>query len=70
MVVHNHDTTWEFMCGSDDHEDFRKSKVVGLNHLIEKDPTLLPLRELPRGCIAERFNIEDEWEHYEFNEEE
>jgi hypothetical protein len=42
--------------------------VVGLNHLIENDPTILPLRELPRGCIAERLNIEDEWEHYEFNE--
>lgn len=64
MVVHNHDNTWECMCGEIDHHDFIDSKVIGLNHLIEFDNSILPIKQLPVGCVAERKAKNAQWKYY------
>ncbi len=68
MIVHNHDKTWECMCGEIDHLDFLDSKVVRLNNLIKFDQSLLPVKQLPVGCIAERDRIDSEWEYSKIEE--
>jgi hypothetical protein len=68
MIVHNHDKTWEFMCGEIDHHDFIDSKVIELNNLIKFDQSILPVKKLPAGCIAERDRIDSEWEYSEIEE--
>jgi hypothetical protein len=68
MIVHNHDKTWECMCGEIDHHDFIDSKVIGLNNLIKFDQTILPVKKLPVGCIAEREKVNGEWVYSEIAE--
>jgi hypothetical protein len=65
MIVHNHDKTWECMCGEIDHLDFLDSKVIGLNNLIKFDPSLLQIKKLPVGSIAERERVDCEWKYSE-----
>jgi len=70
LVVHNYDSIWEFMCGESDHLDYKKSKVIGINHLIDRDSSLSELKKLPIGHFAEKKEFDDDWEIHEFNEEE
>ena len=63
LVVHNHDHTWECMCGEIDHFDFEDSKVVKLGNLIKLDESILPTKKLPVGCVAERERIDSKWEY-------
>jgi len=63
MIVHNHDKTWECMCGEIDHLDFLDAKVVKLSNLIKLDETILPIKQLPAGCVAERKRVDSKWEY-------
>ena len=61
-VSHDADNDWQFLCGSDDHANGKeKALIAGVNHLIEKDPTLTELESLPIGGSAERKAIGEAW---------
>ncbi len=51
---------WQLLCGGE-HEAREKPRVVGLNHLFERDPTLEELRDLPEEWEAERGDIQSPW---------
>jgi hypothetical protein len=68
MIIHNHDETWEFMCGEIDHHDFIDSKTVVLNNLIKFDQSILQVKKLPIGFIAERNRADCQWEYSEIEE--
>lgn len=51
---------WQFLCG-ETHDDEAIPKVVGLNHLLERDPTLEELRDLPDEWEAERISSKHQW---------
>ena len=68
MIVHNYDETWECMCGEIDHLDFIDSKVIELNNLIESDQSILLVKKLPVGCIAERERVDCAWEYSKIEE--
>jgi len=63
LIVHNRDNTWEFVCGEIDHHDFIESEIIGLNNLIELDYSILPIKQLPMGCVAERKGINSKWKY-------
>lgn len=63
LIVHNHDDTWEFVCGEIDHHDFIESEIIELNNLIDLDDSTLPIKKLPMGCIAERKGINSKWKY-------
>ncbi|MFK8013590.1 MAG: hypothetical protein AB8B80_16245 [Marinicellaceae bacterium] len=63
MIVHNHDETWEFMCGEIDHFDFNDSKVIGITHLLKKDESLYLLKNIPVGCLAQRDKADSHWKY-------
>lgn len=68
MIVHNHDKSWEFMCGEIDHHDFIDSSVIGLNGLVKSDRSIMTVKQLPVGCVAERERVDGEWEYSEIEE--
>ncbi|WP_194776947.1 hypothetical protein [Pararhodonellum marinum] len=61
-VTHDiEDGTWQFF-SDDEFEDFESvAKVVGLNEIMDKDPTLKELKEMEPGYVAIRKHIGDKW---------
>jgi len=49
-----------FMCGATDHES-KDLRVVGVKHLVERDPTLHECADLPEGFEAERAVVGSPW---------
>lgn len=58
FVVHE-DSDWQFLCGKSDHDD--SGHLVGIGHLVERDPSLDTLNDLPDGWEAERASLEEVW---------
>lgn len=59
-VTHDHDGDWQFM--SDDEFNESDARVVSLQEILELDPTLLKLAELPIGYEAKRNDKHSHWE--------
>ena len=54
VVIHHDDGLWQLVCGEDDHpEDCSDFEVVGLEHLLERQPNLAEINELERSWMAE-----------------
>ena len=51
---------WQCLCGGA-HEADEVPNVVGLNHLLERDPSLRELEDLPDEWEAERASVNDPW---------
>ena len=51
---------WQFLCGAD-HPDGTRPRVVGINHIFDRDPTLRALADLPPEWEAERSKVGDPW---------
>ena len=60
LFVSREDGDWQFLCGGVDHMG-EKPKVVGSNHLFERDPTLMQLVDLPDEWVAERTGVDAPW---------
>ena len=51
---------WQCLCGGT-HEAGEVPKVVGLNHLLERDASLRELEDLPDDWEAERASLNGQW---------
>jgi hypothetical protein len=51
---------WQFLCGGE-HGPDDLPRVVGMNHLMDDDPTLPQLLDLPADWEAERRSSSDPW---------
>ena len=49
-----------FLCGAE-HSENEKFHVVGLNHLLDHDPTLREVSDIEEGYEAERQSVGDPW---------
>jgi hypothetical protein len=61
LVSHETDGDWQFLCGKVHAEDAAQVHLVGLNHLLERDPSLMELRDLVRGSEAGRNALGSVW---------
>ncbi len=68
LYVSKSDGDWQFLCGQDDHEG-EIPRVVGANHIFERDKSLSELENLLDDYEANRDDIYSEW-HIEPCEEE
>ena len=69
LLVHHGDGTWQAVCGERDHsEDCADFRLVGINHLFDRQGNLAELRLLPPDCLAEW--IDGRWEKSPFDENE
>lgn len=60
LLVSKQGGDWQFLCGAG-HEAGELPKVVGLNHLINRDASLNELLDLPDNWEAERENSVSPW---------
>ena len=51
---------WQFLCGAG-HDEGMDGKAVGINHILEWDPTLLEIMDLETDWDAERDAIGQPW---------
>ena len=61
LLVHRVDGDWQLVCGGV-HEDGEIPHVVGLNHLLDDDPSLSAILDLPSEWEAERSDRGKPWE--------
>ena len=58
LFVSRADGDWQFLCGGE-HDEV--PRVVGLNHVLERDPTLAELQDLPDEWEADRVGPAAPW---------
>jgi hypothetical protein len=58
-VYHDHDGDWQFLCGTT--LETADLKLVCLGCMVESDPTLGELAEMPPGWFATRLAVGAEW---------
>ncbi|MCH7391140.1 DUF4262 domain-containing protein [Acinetobacter dispersus] len=64
-VVHDTDGDWQFLTGNQQPDDIR---LVALEQMILKDPSLNDIFDLGYGQVAERNFIGDGWERLDLDE--
>jgi hypothetical protein len=64
LVAHDVDG-WNFACGGHDHEGSTDFHVVGVGHLISRDPSINACADLPIGFVAERASTGMPWARQE-----
>ena len=60
LVSHDENGDWQFVCGRD-HDVNEKPRLVGIVHLLERDPSLNEIADLPINWAAERNAVGGEW---------
>lgn len=60
LLVSHEGGDWQFLCG-DHHRSWETARVVGMNHLFDRDASLRALLDLPVGWDAERPKVGAEW---------
>lgn len=60
LYVYKEDGEWQFLCGGE-HGAKEKPHVVGFKHVLDRDPTISQLADLPEGWEAEREDVEAFW---------
>ena len=60
MVSHDADDGgWQFLCGTT--TDPADGRIIHLQEVVDMDPSLTVLADLPRGWVAFRTSIHGEW---------
>lgn len=60
LLVSHEDGEWQLLCGGA-HDPDETPRVVGLQHLVERDPSLQELLDLPPDWEAERESTGSPW---------
>lgn len=60
-VVHDDDGDWQFL-GPEENVQDQDVMIVSLQQVIQRDPSVLELADLPRGAAATRVDRAAPWE--------
>jgi len=55
---------WQFHCGNGDY-DMEKMLLVSLKNILDLDPSLEELADLPLGCSAKRNSVSESWKYFD-----
>ena len=55
------DSGWQFLCGSDEHQDESKFQVWSCREITEFEPSINELGDLPVGSSISRVSPEAPW---------
>jgi hypothetical protein len=61
LVAHESDGAWSFVCGGVHPDSPESYRVVGVGHLLGRDPSLHDCADLPEGFEAERAAVGEPW---------
>lgn len=67
LLVSRAEGDWCFLCGEDHPDDPQAYRVVGIGHVLERDPSLELIEDLPSDWEAERLFISAPWERRPIN---
>jgi hypothetical protein len=59
LVCHDDDGDWQFLCGTTDEPD--QCRLICLKDIVERDPSVNDIADLPLGRRAWRENAGAEW---------
>ena len=62
LLVVREDGDWSLLCGEFHDFEAQLPKVVGIGHLLSRDPSLEEVLDLPDGYQAERRVVGGPWE--------
>ncbi|WP_143101587.1 hypothetical protein [Stigmatella aurantiaca] len=60
LLAAHEEGDWQFLCG-EEHEPGDGPRVVGLNHLIEREPGINEILDLKQHWEAERRDVGSPW---------
>jgi len=66
-VTHDHDGSWQFLCGRQHSET--DAKIISLKQATEIDPSLNGLYAMPAGVGADRASKDADWTPYKLADE-
>jgi hypothetical protein len=61
LLVSRPDEDWCFLCGDNHSNDPSAYRVVGIGHVLDQDPSLMQVSDLPPNREAERKNVGEGW---------
>jgi len=63
LVTHDADEPrgWQFLNGHGDTDDHKSGIPVHVEHVIERDPSVVELADLPEGWQARRTTADEPW---------
>jgi hypothetical protein len=61
LLVSKSDGDWQFLCGKDDFNNGDECHVVCLDHVLNRDPTLVKILDFPDDWEAERKRVGGAW---------
>ncbi len=61
LLVSRADGDWSFLCGESHENSASEYKVVGIGHVLESDPSLQEVLDLPIDWDAERVSVGQKW---------
>lgn len=61
LLVSRVDGDWCFLCGGMHDDSASSYRVVGIGHLIDRDPTLVAILDLESDWEAERAAVDQRW---------
>ena len=61
LLVSREHGDWSFLCGSTHPESLDQIQMIGMSHLLERDPTLRQVLNLHRNQSAERQELGGRW---------
>lgn len=61
LLVSRNGGAWSLLCGHEHDDITLGARVVGIGHILDRDPTILPLLDLPAEWEAERETPTGDW---------
>jgi hypothetical protein len=59
-VSHDAEGDWQFLCGGV-HDDVAEAMVIGLGHVVERDPSVKLVANMCTSHVAERADANSDW---------
>lgn len=60
VTHHEDDSNWQFLCGGETHDD-ASAVIVSLGELLDLDPTIEDICDLPLDSFAMRSAVGEKW---------
>jgi len=62
-AAHDAEGDWQFLCGKDNHTE-ENAKVISLKEVVEIDPSVNDLFEMPNAVGTDRKTVKDKWKPF------
>ena len=61
LLINRTDGDWIFLCGDDHSDNASPFRIVEIGHVLDADPTLIPVMDMAPDWEAERVRTGEPW---------